>query len=220
MFIAKKHMPRRTFLRGAGVTLSLPLLSAMIPAQKLLLKLPQIQRLGLWGSSILMEWLRLLGTSGGSTSGKAVGNHGVSGACAKSNDGSGWTVVGVCRTSRRYHRFRPLGRGRISQCQQTQKDFGSNSTVFQPTIDQVIAEAIGKESILPSLHVAVEDPNIVPATVAKDTVVRTRTRYPGFLPMIRKTPKRRCRFQWNWIPRLCLNAFLAVVPLRNCGHRE
>src|SRR6185503_10093205 len=33
MFIAKKHIPRRTFLLGAGVTLSLPLLDAMIPAR-------------------------------------------------------------------------------------------------------------------------------------------------------------------------------------------
>jgi hypothetical protein len=33
MFIAKKHIPRRTFLRGAGVTLALPLLEAMLPAQ-------------------------------------------------------------------------------------------------------------------------------------------------------------------------------------------
>ena len=32
MFITKKHIPRRTFLRGAGVTLALPLLEAMLPA--------------------------------------------------------------------------------------------------------------------------------------------------------------------------------------------
>ena len=32
MYISKKHMPRRTFLRGAGVTLALPLLDAMVPA--------------------------------------------------------------------------------------------------------------------------------------------------------------------------------------------
>jgi hypothetical protein len=32
MFVTKKHMPRRTFLRGAGVTLALPLLDAMLPA--------------------------------------------------------------------------------------------------------------------------------------------------------------------------------------------
>ena len=32
MFISKKHIPRRTFLRGAGVTMALPLLDAMVPA--------------------------------------------------------------------------------------------------------------------------------------------------------------------------------------------
>jgi uncharacterized protein DUF1552 len=32
MFITKKHLPRRTFLKGAGVALALPLLDAMIPA--------------------------------------------------------------------------------------------------------------------------------------------------------------------------------------------
>jgi hypothetical protein len=47
--ITKKHLPRRTFLRGLGVTLSLPLLDSMIPAQTPLAKTaaqPQI-RLGL-----------------------------------------------------------------------------------------------------------------------------------------------------------------------------
>jgi hypothetical protein len=35
MLITKKHLPRRTFLRGMGVTLALPLLDSMIPAQTL-----------------------------------------------------------------------------------------------------------------------------------------------------------------------------------------
>ena len=34
MLITKKHLPRRTFLRGAGVALALPLLDAMIPAMR------------------------------------------------------------------------------------------------------------------------------------------------------------------------------------------
>jgi hypothetical protein len=34
MLITKKHLPRRTFLRGLGVSLSLPLLDAMLPALK------------------------------------------------------------------------------------------------------------------------------------------------------------------------------------------
>src|SRR5215210_6538340 len=33
MFITKKHIPRRTFLRGVGTTLALPLLDSMLPAQ-------------------------------------------------------------------------------------------------------------------------------------------------------------------------------------------
>src|SRR6185503_9014183 len=32
MFITKRHLSRRTFLRGAGVAVGLPLLEAMIPA--------------------------------------------------------------------------------------------------------------------------------------------------------------------------------------------
>ena len=38
MFITKKHIHRRAFLRGAGVTLALPLLDSMIPAQTPLAK--------------------------------------------------------------------------------------------------------------------------------------------------------------------------------------
>jgi hypothetical protein len=33
MFITRKHLPRRTFLRGVGASLALPLLDSMIPAQ-------------------------------------------------------------------------------------------------------------------------------------------------------------------------------------------
>jgi hypothetical protein len=33
MYISKKHLPRRTFLRGAGAAIALPLLDAMIPAR-------------------------------------------------------------------------------------------------------------------------------------------------------------------------------------------
>src|SRR6202451_4506721 len=38
MFVTKKHLPRRTFLRGVGVTLALPLLDSMLPAQTALSK--------------------------------------------------------------------------------------------------------------------------------------------------------------------------------------
>ena len=38
MIITKKFMPRRTFLRGVGATMALPLLEAMVPAATPLLK--------------------------------------------------------------------------------------------------------------------------------------------------------------------------------------
>jgi hypothetical protein len=47
-FITKKSIPRRTFLKGAGASLALPLLDAMIPAATAAINTPaaQIQRLG------------------------------------------------------------------------------------------------------------------------------------------------------------------------------
>src|SRR6516165_415493 len=38
MFITKKHISRRAVLRGAGITLGLPLLDSMVPAQTRLAK--------------------------------------------------------------------------------------------------------------------------------------------------------------------------------------
>src|SRR5258705_13217109 len=40
MFITKRAIPRRTFLKGAGVTLSLPLIEAMVPAATALAQTP------------------------------------------------------------------------------------------------------------------------------------------------------------------------------------
>ena len=39
------------------------------------------------------------------------------------------------------------------------KTAGSDATVGSPTIDQVIARKIGQDTLLPSLQLAVEDPN-------------------------------------------------------------
>src|SRR5258706_183385 len=48
MMLTKKALPRRTFLRGVGATLALPLLDAMIPAATVLAKTPAnpVRRLG------------------------------------------------------------------------------------------------------------------------------------------------------------------------------
>ena len=44
MFITKKHLSRRTFLRGAGVTIALPFLESMVPAQTPLSKTAAVGR--------------------------------------------------------------------------------------------------------------------------------------------------------------------------------
>src|SRR5438552_4749397 len=48
MIITKKALPRRTFLRGMGATMALPLLEAMVPAATALAKTPAnpVRRLG------------------------------------------------------------------------------------------------------------------------------------------------------------------------------
>jgi hypothetical protein len=51
MFVSKKHIPRRTFLRGAGVTLALPLLESMLPAltpTRLTAAAPVRRFVGIW----------------------------------------------------------------------------------------------------------------------------------------------------------------------------
>jgi hypothetical protein len=50
MIITKKHIPRRTFLRGVGVTLALPMLESMLPAQTPIRKLeaPAKRFVGIW----------------------------------------------------------------------------------------------------------------------------------------------------------------------------
>ena len=48
MIVTKKALPRRTFLRGMGTTLALPLLDAMVPALTALASTPArpVRRLG------------------------------------------------------------------------------------------------------------------------------------------------------------------------------
>jgi len=51
MYVQKKHIPRRTFLRGAGVTLALPLLESMVPALtpvRLTAAAPARRFVGIW----------------------------------------------------------------------------------------------------------------------------------------------------------------------------
>jgi hypothetical protein len=158
MFISKKHLSRRTFLRGAGVTLSLPFLEAMLPAQTRLAQAAAIPKTrftgiffphgmapGYWIPKsqeanfelpFIMQPLaplrdRLVILSG---------LHARSAEPPAGVTGSDHFVAAayLCATK-------------------PKKTTGADIQA-ETTIDQLIAQKIGQETLLPSLQLAVEDP--------------------------------------------------------------
>jgi Protein of unknown function (DUF1552) len=157
MFLTKKHLHRRTFLRGVGVTLGLPFLESMVPAQTPLANTaanPKTRLAALYipHGAVLADWTppsegplelsRILKPLANVKDSVVV----VSGLAHKNAGG----IVGD-----------PGG------------DHGRSPSVFlngvRPhrtegedvragtTIDQVAAEAIGQDTPLPSLELATED---------------------------------------------------------------
>src|SRR6186713_3707591 len=159
MFITKKSMPRRTFLRGAGGVLALPLLEAMIPASTALAQTPAAPKTRFVGvffphgmapthwemqegplpeklSTIMASLEKVKENSvilGGMWSRSAEPPEGTTGS-------DHWVAAAFMTANK------------------PKKTTGSDSTVWSPTINQVIANKIGKDSTLPSLQLAVEDP--------------------------------------------------------------
>ena len=151
MIVTKKALPRRTFLRGAGTTLALPLLDAMVPSLTALSKTPAqpVRRLGFvyvpmgsditrWtppGESALGELSPTLSSLGPVVDDVTVitnlelknsypGTHATSNAGFLSAAKAKWTE------STDYH----LG----------------------TTVDQIAAQRIGQETRLPSLEMAMD----------------------------------------------------------------
>ena len=158
MFITRRHLPRRTFLKGAGATLALPLLEAMIPAQTALAQtaarpyprfmgifFPHGMAPGHWEmepgkidklSTIMAPLERVREQTvvlGGLWSESAEPPAGTTGS-------DHWVAAAYLAG------FKP------------RKTTGSDSTVFSATIDQQIALKVGQDSLMPSLQLAVEDP--------------------------------------------------------------
>jgi hypothetical protein len=161
-FITRKHIPRRTFLQGAGVTLALPVLEAMVPATTALAQTPVGQvkprfigvffphgmAPGYWepqADGPLPEKLPYIAEA---LSNVREETNILSGMWSKSAEppegttGSDHWVAAAYLTG-----IKP------------RKTAGSDATVGSATIDQQIAQKIGRETLLPSLQLAVEDPN-------------------------------------------------------------
>src|SRR5918994_4715950 len=161
MFITKKHIPRRKFLQGAGVTLALPLLESMVPAGTALAQtaaaptprfvgvfFPHGMAPGHWepkAKGALPDKLPYILESLQPVKDKTVVMTGLWSKSAEPPEGttgSDHWVAGAYLTG-----IKP------------RKTAGSDATVGSPTIDQLIAQKIGRETLLPSLQLAVEDPN-------------------------------------------------------------
>ncbi len=161
MFITKRHLSRRTFLQGTGVTLALPMLEAMVPAQTALAQTaaspkprfvgifyPHGNAPGYWEpekEGPLPEKLPYIMESLEKVKDQTVLLSGLWSKSAEPPEGttgSDHWVAAAFLTA-----IKP------------KKTAGSDASVGSSTIDQVIARKIGQDTLLPSLQLAVEDPN-------------------------------------------------------------
>jgi hypothetical protein len=160
MFISKKHIPRRTILKGAGVTLALPLLEAMVPAATLLadtaatpknrfvgMFFPHGMGPGWWvpkteGALTELPWIL---ESLNDVKDQTVVMSGLWSKSAEPPEGTTGSDHWVAAA--------------FMTANKPRKTAGSDSTVYEPTIDQLIAQKIGQDNLLPSLQLACEDPN-------------------------------------------------------------
>jgi hypothetical protein len=160
-FITKRHVPRRLFLKGAGVTLALPLLEAMVPARTAIAQtaaapkqrfasvfFPHGMAPGHWepaAKGALPAKLPLILESLEKVKDQTVVLSGLWSKSAEPPEGttgSDHWVAAAFLTG-----IKP------------RKTAGSDATVGSPTIDQIIAQKIGAETLLPSLQLSLEDPN-------------------------------------------------------------
>ena len=161
-FITKRHIPRRTFLQGTGVTLALPIVEAMIPASTALAQTvagqtksrfvgifyPHGMGPGHWEPAAegpLPEKLPYILESLGKVREHTTVLNGLWSQSAEPPErttGSDHWVAAAYLTG-----IKP------------RKTAGSDATTGSATIDQIIAQKIGRDTLLPSLQLAVEDPN-------------------------------------------------------------
>ena len=154
-FNFKKHLSRRTFLRGAGVTVALPLLDSMLPAQTPLAKtaaMPKSRFCGIYvpHGATMDKW-------------------------TPAQEGAGFEFTESLKPLEKYRNrvnvvtnlAHPLAGGVGSDAG---ADHARSAAVFLSgahpekgavhagvTIDQVLAEHIGQETPLPSIEMAIEE---------------------------------------------------------------
>ena len=168
MFLTKKHLARRTFLRGAGVTLALPLLDSMIPAQTPLRKTAARPKTRFTGIFV----------PHGAAPGWWVPEAGGPGEPKSQPGDKDFKYSMILQPLEPFRRQTVILSGLWSKsaepppgqtgadhwvaaaflCADKPKKTTGADIYDGTTIDQIIARKIGQETLLPSLQLALEDP--------------------------------------------------------------
>src|ERR1700752_3831470 len=159
MFITKKHLSRRTVLKGAGVNVALPFLSAMVPASTALAQTAAAPKIRT-GFFYIPHGAIMYNTSHG----PAVDKWTPSGAGA---DFKLSPILASLEPHKKYvtsfgnlenaatagsvHTFTPA-----TWPSATRPDMGGPKAHMATTLDQIIAKFISQDTPLPSLELASE----------------------------------------------------------------
>lgn len=163
MFITKKHLSRRTILKGAGVALALPFLDAMVPAQTALAAtaaVPQSPRfLGLvsahgWACTY---WHDANESDLAPTPGRNVGLGFIHAPLEPFQDQL-TIVAGLDATSSMPPAGTTGGDHARLAASMTGAPPSRTGIHLGPSVDQLIAQKYGQNDLLPSLQVGIEDP--------------------------------------------------------------
>jgi hypothetical protein len=153
MFVTKKHLPRRTFLKGVGVSLALPLLDSMIPARTLLAQtaarpLPRLGFVYVPHGAIMDKW-------------------------TPATEGAGFEFTPILKPLESFRDHLNVVSGLGHRAADTTAVHSLSPTTWlsgvRPkatqgvdayagvTADQVAAQQIGQDTVLPSMELATED---------------------------------------------------------------
>jgi hypothetical protein len=159
MFLTKKHLSRRTVLKGAGVSLALPLLDAMIPAATALAQTAAAPKLRVGFFYIphgAIQW--------NTAHGPAMDRWNPSGSGANFKlseilsplESFKHMVASFSHLENKANENSVHAIVPATWLSGTRPDTRSQGAMMAPTIDQIIAKHIGQDTALPSLEVASE----------------------------------------------------------------
>ena len=157
-FVTKKHLSRRTFLNGAGVTLALPLLESMIPA---------VAAFGQTAAALTRTRLGCIYVPHGAIMDKWI----------PKTEGAGFELSEILQPLKPFHgqinvisgleHAQAYGSGATANHNRAAATYLSGAhaeTGAQPhlgvTIDQLVASKIGQDTPLPSIELMIEEASV------------------------------------------------------------